>query len=196
MKEKGKGRKKKGREGKQAGLGLVSIILNRKLSLENLAVLKSLNPGLVSVSPTHFNNASCCAEELWEISVSYYDVNLFFNHIKLDCYSGMQANKSPDISPSLHFQNCPGVATQPPDPGDEGLGIMWGLCRLGLEVLDVTFILILTHGSSLSVRRWSLTGQLPLNNSKLRKWAGTLCHFPSFTHVWEPLGQFTIIMFL
>ena len=33
-----------------------------------------------------------------EISVSYYDVNLLFNHIRLDCYSGMQAKKSSDIS--------------------------------------------------------------------------------------------------
>lgn len=127
-----------------------------------------------------------------ETSVSYYDVNLFFNHIKLDCYSGMQANKSPNISQVSASKTAQGVATQPPDPGDEGLGITWGLCRPGLEMLDVTFILILLTWLLLSVRRWSLTGQLPLNNnSKLREVSRDPLPLPKFCHVWEPIGQFT-----
>lgn len=46
--------KKERKEGKQAGLGLVNIILNRKLVLKNLAVLKSLNPGLNLCFPNSF----------------------------------------------------------------------------------------------------------------------------------------------
>ena len=45
---------KERKEGKQAGLGLVNIILNRKLVLKNLAVLKSLNPGLKLCFPNSF----------------------------------------------------------------------------------------------------------------------------------------------
>ena len=52
---------------------------------------KALFPQLISIMLAAVQKNS-------EISVSYYDMNLFFNHIKLDCYSGLQANKSSDIS--------------------------------------------------------------------------------------------------
>lgn len=44
---------KERKEGKQAGLGLVNIILNRKLVLKT-KVLKSLNPGLNLCFPNSF----------------------------------------------------------------------------------------------------------------------------------------------
>ena len=46
--------KKEWKEGKQVGLGLVNIILNKKLVLKNLAVLKSLNTGLKLCFPISF----------------------------------------------------------------------------------------------------------------------------------------------
>ena len=138
---------------------------------------KALFPHLISIMLAGLQKNS-------EISVSYYDVNLFFNHIKLDCYSGMQANKNPDTSQVSTSKAALGTAMQPLDPGDESLGYHMESTLAGVGSAICHFHPALLTWLLLSVRRQqtqSLAGQPPLNNnSELRKESGTLCHFPSF----------------